>query len=49
MSKNRERISVTLPPDLIEKVRALQPETIANISTSRKFEFILTKGLGAIK
>jgi hypothetical protein len=45
MSKNRERISVTLPPDLIEKVRSLPAAGLSNLSTSRKVEYLLGRGL----
>ena len=46
---NRERITVSLPADLIQKVKSLQPETISDLSASRKFEFVLAKGLRNIK
>ena len=46
---NRERITVSLPGDLIEKVKSLEPETITDLSASRKFEFVLARGLRNIK
>ena len=46
---NRQTLNISLPPDLIKKVRALEPENLSDLSTSRKVEYLLTVGLGAIK
>ena len=46
---NRQTLSVCLPPALIKKIRELEPEKLSDLSTSRKVEYLLTAGLGAIE